>query len=205
MREVTATGKSVPEAIETALAELKLSRDQVDIEILELPTKGLLGILAGKEAKVLVKEVFNPAEFACQWLEELIGHMGSQVRVEAVQEEETLFLNVYGRDLGALIGRHGQTLDALQYLTTLAVNKRAGKFVPLIVDVGEYRKKREESLARLAEQSARKVKKTGQKVTLNPMNAADRRIIHMTLSNDNAVNTYSVDDEPRRKVVIEKK
>lgn len=205
MREVTATGKTVPEAIEAGLAELGLTREQVEIEVLELPSKGMFGILPGKNASVLIKEVFDAEKYIGDWYKELFAKMELDAVISCHTIDRGIQVDVRGRDLGALIGRHGQTLDSLQYLGTLVLNRRLKDFTPVTLDVGDYRKKRHQSLESLAVSSARKVKKLGQKVILNPMSAAERRIIHMTLSNDNEVQTYSTGEEPRRRVVIEKK
>lgn len=204
MREAVGTGKTVEEAIEVALAELNIEREQAEISILELPTKGLLGILPGKNAKVHVKELYDPSAFAAEWVEQLLSKMTINARVSARQSLDSVEVEITGNNLGALIGRRGQTLDALQYLTTLALNKNGTDFMPVMVDVGDYRKKRQETVEKSALAALSKVLKTGRKVVLNPMTPAERRLVHMILSEED-VATYSIGEEPRRKVVIDVK
>ena len=205
MREAVGTGKTVEEAIDIALDELKIQREEADITILELPSKGLFGILAGKNAKVHVRELFDPVSFASDWVEQLLRKMQINVRVMAERLGENIEVSIEGQNLGALIGRRGQTLDSLQYLTTLALNKKTDDFIPVVVDVGDYRKKRQESVERTALSTMQKVIKTGRKIILNPMTPAERRLVHMALSEETEVITYSIGDEPRRKVVIDVK
>lgn len=203
MREAVGSGKTVEEAIAAALAELKIEREDADITILELPSKGLLGILPGKNAEVHVKERFDPALFASDWMNQLLKKMMIQARVSVSTSDDGLEININGQNLGVLIGKRGQTLDALQYVTTLAVNKKTTDFLPVLVDVGEYRKKRQESVEKIALSAMEKVIKTGQKIILNPMSPAERRLVHMVLSEEPQVVTYSIGEEPRRKVVID--
>lgn len=208
MREAVGTGKTVEEAIASALAELQIEREDADITILELPSKGLLGILPGKNAVVHVREQFDSVLYASDWVEKLMNKMQINARVSvnphAVQGEG-IEINIKGQNLGVLIGRRGQTLDALQYITTLVVNKKTVDFTPVLVDVGDYRKKREQVVEKTALAAKDKVLKTGQKVILNPMTPAERRLVHMVLGDDAEVITYSIGEEPRRKVVIDKK
>lgn len=202
MREAVGTGKTVEEAIASALAELKIPREQADITIEELPTKGLLGILPGKNAVVHVREQFDPVLFVSDWLEELLRNMQFSTRVKVDQRKDGIEACITGNNLGALIGRRGQTLDSLQYLTTLVLNKKVDEFLPVSVDVGSYRKHRQESIEKTALSGASKVIETGQKVALAPMTPAERRFVHMVLSDKDVV-TYSVGEDPRRKVVID--
>jgi spoIIIJ-associated protein len=203
MREAVGTGKTVEEAIESALGELKIQREDADVTVLELPSKGLFGFLPGKNAMVHVRELFDPVTFASDWVEQLLRKMQINARVMADRQGENIEVNVQGQNLGALIGRRGQTLDSLQYLTTLALNRKTDDFIPVVVDVGDYRKKRQESVERTAYSAMQKVIKTGRKVVLNPMTPAERRLVHMVLSEEKEVVTYSIGEEPRRKVVID--
>lgn len=205
MREATGTGKTVEEAIQTALTELGIAREDADITIVELPAKGLLGILPGKDAVVHVREQFDPVLFAAEWIERLLDKMRINARVGVRYEEGRIELDITGNNMGVLIGRRGQTLDAIQYVTTLAVNRKTIDFVPVQVDAGGYREKRRQSIQKNALAAKQKVIKSGRRVTLEPMTPAERRLVHVALSDAPEVVTYSVDDEPRRKVVIDLK
>lgn len=203
MTSLEKTGKTVEEALEFALSELGVSRDRVDFEILDNPSKGLFGFIGSKPARVLVtvKRV-DPLEVAGEFLKNIVDSMELQVVIEKLTSEEHTVFNLRGNDLGILIGKHGQTLDALQYLTNLAANRDAEDKVRIILDVEDYRKRRTETLSRLALRLADKVKRRGEKVSLEPMSPHERKIIHVALQNDNRIITYSEGDEPFRKVVI---
>jgi spoIIIJ-associated protein len=203
MREAVGSGKTVEEAIDSALAELNIPREEADITILELPSRGLFGILPGKDAMVHVRERFDPVLYASDWVENLLAKMHVNARVSVRKPAESIEISVTGQNLGPLIGRRGQTLDALQYLTTLSLNKKTADFIPVSVDVGDYRKKRQLVIERTARSAMNKVVKTGNKVILNPMSPAERRLVHMALSEEAGVVTYSIGEEPRRKVVID--
>lgn len=197
------TGKTIDEAIELALAELEVSRDRIDYEILESPSKGLFGFIGSKLAKVRVTvRAIDPVEEAKQFLEKVFKAMNVTVLMEKMSHDDHVVLNLRGDDLGVLIGKHGQTLDALQYLTNLAANRDADERSRIILDVEDYRKRRAETLSRLATRLADKVKRRGERVVLEPMSPQERKIIHMALQNDNRIVTYSEGEEPYRKVVI---
>lgn len=203
MKEVTATGKTVQEAIDKALAELKLPREQAEVNVLELPSRGILGLM-GKDAMVRVKALFDPVDFADHWLEKFLNKSGLPGRVRVTQSEGVVIAEIAGGRAGPLIGRHGQTLNALQYMLTLALNRNTEEYIPVSLDIGGYRKKRNQSVERIAKQAARKVLRTGEKVVLSPMSASERRIVHLALSEYSEINTYSIGEEPHRKVVVEK-
>ncbi|HBI56757.1 MAG TPA: protein jag [Firmicutes bacterium] len=205
MKEVTGTGKTVEEAIESALSELSIKREDADITIVELPTKGLFGILPGKNAVVQVREQFDPVLFAADWMEQILEKMRINARVGVRLQDERIELDIAGNNLGVLIGRRGQTLDALQYITTLAVNKKTVEFVPVQVDAGGYREKRRLTIQKNALSAKQKAVKTGRKIALEPMTPAERRLVHMALSDDHDVVTYSIGEEPSRRVVIDLK
>jgi spoIIIJ-associated protein len=205
VKEVTGTGKTVEEAIESALSELSIKREDADITIVELPTKGLFGILPGKNAVVQVREQFDPVLFAADWMEQILEKMRINARVGVRLQDERIELDIAGNNLGVLIGRRGQTLDALQYITTLAVNKKTVEFVPVQVDAGGYREKRRLTIQKNALSAKQKAVKTGRKIALEPMTPAERRLVHMALSDDHDVVTYSIGEEPSRRVVIDLK
>lgn len=197
------TGKTVEEAIEAALAELGVGRDQVDYRVLEAPSKPLFGLLGGREAKVevTVKRI-EPIERGRKFLEKIATAMGLQVVISTVTTDDTVTLNLHGDDLGILIGKHGQTLDALQYLTNLAANREGRDRIRFIIDVEDYRKRRADTLEQLALRLADRAKRTGERVALEPMTPHERKIIHMSLQNDTRIETYSEGEEPYRRVVI---
>ena len=201
------TGKTVEEAYQAALAELGLPESRVSYEVIEEPSKGFLGIIGGKLAKVRVTvRELSPLEKAENFLKEIFSSMHLDVKMEREDKEESYIFNLVGENLGILIGKHGQTLDALQYLTNLAANRGLlEEMIRIILDVENYRSRREETLRRLAVRLADKVRRTGEKVMLEPMNRHERKIIHMALQDNYRVVTYSAGDEPYRKVVIEPK
>lgn len=197
------TGKTIDEAIELALAELEVSRDRIDYEVLESPSKGLFGFIGSKDAKVRVTvRAIDPVDEAKQFLEKVFKAMNVTVMMEKMNHDDHLVINLRGEDLGVLIGKHGQTLDALQYLTNLAANRDADERTRIILDVEDYRKRRAETLSRLATRLADKVKRRGERVVLEPMSPQERKIIHMALQSDSKIVTYSEGEEPYRKVVI---
>lgn len=226
MTTVEKTGKTVEEAVALALKELQVTEHDVTVEVLEQPKSGFLGLIGARPAKVAVTliEKEEPAEeetitveteedapvigedpivVGKAFLMDVFAKMNLTVAIEVEEKEEIVLFDLKGNDLGILIGRHGQTLDALQYLTNLAANKNAGEGRKRIVlDVEEYRKRREETLVRLAHRLANKVKRRNQRIVLEPMSRHERKIIHMALQDDPQIATYSEGEEPYRKIVI---
>ncbi|MDA8226602.1 MAG: protein jag [Desulfitobacterium hafniense] len=197
------TGKTVEEAIVAACTELGVHRNLVKVEVLEEPTKkGLFGLLGTRLAKVKVMFEDDPGALAVDFIKRVCGSMGVSVELSVKKKEEHYYLDINGPDLGILIGRRGDTLEALQYLTNLAVAKQVSERVRIIVDVEGYRQRREETLVRLAKRLSDKVKKTGSRVVLEPMNPHERRIIHTALQDDIRISTFSEGEEPNRRVVI---
>ncbi|WP_313528668.1 RNA-binding cell elongation regulator Jag/EloR [Anaerotignum sp.] len=202
MDEIRKSGKSVEEAIAAALTELGASKEDVSITVIEEGSKGFLGVFGGKDAVVLVKKNFNPERAAENFLREVFLSMGLIVKIEAQLKDKHLLINLTGEDMGILIGKRGQTLDALQYLVNLVVNKNSNSYVSVMLDTENYRQRRKETLETLAFNLAKKVKHTKKNVVLEPMNPYERRIIHSALQNDRFVTTYSEGEEPYRNVVI---
>jgi spoIIIJ-associated protein len=205
LKSVEKTAKTMEEALASALEELGVSEDRVTVEILEEPSKGLFGFIGGKPARILVNvRPLDALTVGKQFLSDLFQSMHIAVELEvAVSEEEgPVAVNLRGEDLGILIGKHGQTLDALQYLTNLAANRDAEEKIKFVIDVEEYRRRRAETLTRLAQRLASKVKRMGEPVVLEPMTPHERKIIHMALQDDRRISTYSEGEEPNRKVVI---
>lgn len=245
MEKWQAVGKTVEEAVEKALMEAGLSRDQVEVKIIDIPSDGFFGF-GKKMAKV---EIFRtadgdesllsglsislkeekPAEplreekprrrsesysgpqaeiteevvlAAVRFVEETAYRMGAQVEVKAEKREDEICISVEGDKNGILIGKHGKTLDALQYLTGLAVHKIVEGRIRVIVDVEGYRERRKATLENLAIRYANQAVERGSKLVLEPMNPQERRLIHMTLQEDHRIETESEGEEPFRKVVI---
>lgn len=214
---VEKTGKTVEDALRAALVELNTAEDCVNYEVLETPSKGFLGLIGSKPAKIRVtlkeveadsevisiKQTSKPLDTAILFLEEIFRGMNMKVDIEVKEALDGIVLDLHGEDLGILIGKHGQTLDALQYLTNLAANRdMSEEKVRISIDVENYRKRREETLYRLAMRLADKVKRTGDKITLEPMSRHERKVIHMALQDERRILTYSDGEEPFRKVVI---
>lgn len=208
LKSIETTGKNEDEAIAAALRELGKSREEVSVEILERSKSGFLGIGASP-AKVRVSYEYTEsnAERAEQFLKGLLERMGSDAIpvVEAGTDdrgEECLNVNLTGEKLGMLIGRRGETLDAIQHLTGYAVNRGQNRRVHVNVDAEEYRAKREESLKSLAYKVAAKVVKYRRNMTLEPMNSYERHVIHTALQDYEEVGTYSTGSEPNRRIVV---
>ena len=201
-RVMESKGKTVEEAIFHGLAKMGLGIDQVDVEILQ-EGKGFLGI--GRSATVRLTRKFRAADHAEQFLDGLFRCMGVSAVAHAEESEEMIRIQVDGDSTGVLIGRRGETLDSLQYLTSLVVNKDAEQYRRIFLDTENYREKREETLVNLANRIAAKVAKTGRRVVLEPMNPYERRILHATLHDHPSVCTVSEGEEPYRRVVIKKK
>jgi len=196
------TGRTVEEAVESALRELDLGRDQVEVEVVEEPQKGLFGLLGAREAKVRVRPAQRKARFAAEFLEQLTKAMGLQVDISWSESDGYVRVSLQGENLGLLIGRRGQTLDALQFLVNVAAARVSAERKKVLLDVAGYRERREDTLRRLALRLGEKVKRTGRKVVLEPMNAHERKIIHLTLQGVDGVTTRSEGRDPYRKVVI---
>lgn len=203
MTSMEQTGKTIEEAVALALSELGVSRDRIDYEVLEAPSRGFLGLIGTKLAKVRVTiKPIDPMQVAQDFLEEIFCLMKLEIQIEKIATLESTIFNIRGNDLGILIGKHGQTLDALQYLTNLTANRDAESKVRIILDVEDYRQRRTDTLTRLATRMADNVKRRGEKVVLEPMSSNERKIIHMALQNDQRIVTYSEGEEPYRKIVI---
>lgn len=203
MTSMEMTGKTIEEAVSLALRELGVTKDRIDYEVLEAPSKGLFGFIGKKPAKVRVTVMpMDPIKVALEFLQHIFDLMKLEVQIEKVSGLDYTGFNVRGNDLGILIGKHGQTLDALQYLTNLTANRDSDSKVRIVLDVEDYRQRRTETLNRLAVRLADTVKRRGEKVVLEPMSPNERKIIHMALQDDNRVITYSEGEEPYRKIVI---
>jgi len=198
------SGKTVDDAANEALKFLRVGRDEVDVTVLDAGSKGILGF-GSKPARVLVKVKFDPEKRARQFLREVTAAMNLPLTVTTALKDKQLLVNLTGDDMGILIGKRGQTLDSLQYLVNLVVNKGNAPYISVTLDTENYRQRRKETLESLAVNLAKKVKATHKNVVLEPMNPYERRIIHAALQNNRFVTTYSEGDEPYRNVVISPK
>lgn len=211
MEGVEASGKSVEEAIARALAELELERGEVEVEVLSPGRGGILG-LGAEPARVLVRPrkegVPAPqqlAELGREVVERILSALRIRARVEVIMPSEPdspVVLDIRDDDLGILIGRRGTTLASLQYLVMVILSRRLGRRVALMVDVDGYRQRRDRALHDLALRMARRVADTGQSVSLEPMPAAERRIVHLALHDHSQVITESIGEGEQRQVVI---
>lgn len=202
MKFVEKTDKTIAEAISSALRELNTTRDRVEVEVLEEPSKGLFGLFGNKLAKVRVTVKDDPIEKATKFLEKVLDSMKIPAVLKTKLSNNSLHIEIIGKDAAILIGRRGQTLDSIQYLVSLVVNSGDSDYVRVIIDTENYRKKREQTLIKLANKLAYKVKKYKKSITLDPMNPYERRIIHSALQNNPYIGTKSQGEEPNRKVVI---
>lgn len=205
MKFVVKTSKTVDDAIKEALEELNVTRDEVEVEVIEEASKGLFGILGTKEAKVKVTLINDPEEKADKFLDGILRGMGLVALHDIKLENDMLYIDINSissTDMGILIGKRGNTLDSIQYLLSLAINKDREKYLKVVLDSEGYRQKREETLVKLAKKMAEKATYSKRPVKLEPMNPYERRIIHSALQNFNGVNTYSEGNEPYRRVVI---
>jgi spoIIIJ-associated protein len=203
MTSVEKSARTVEDAVEAALSELGATRDQVEIEVLQEPTRSFLGILGHSEAKVRVSLRASLGQKAQQNLAEMVARIQVPARVELVREDaEEVVLDIQGSDLGLLIGKHGQTLGALQLLVALITNKGQEQPKRIVVDAQGYRARREEALVAMAQNAAHKAKQTGRDVVLEDLGPNERRIIHTTLADQPGVTTRSIGEDPYRKVVV---
>lgn len=205
MEELKITAKTVEQAIEEAERQLGISRDQFEVVVVREGKGGIFGV-GGEEALIRVKPLTPPEKdvirIATEVLDTLLRLMGVIGKVEVLSEEMPIALNIEGDDLGILIGRRGQTLASLEYITKLIVAGQLKAWLPLNVDVAEYKKRRRESLRRLALHLAEQVKLRRRAMTLEPMPPDERRIIHLTLADHPDVTTHSMGEGENRKVVI---
>ena len=204
MKTIEMTGRNVDDAIDNGLKELKVDKSNVEIEVIEQGSRGLFG-LGAKPAKVKLTLKFNYGIAAKTFLRDVLEKMNIKCEIHIKDEEDALRINLVGPDMGLLIGYRGETLDALQYLVSLVINKnnKESEYKRVILDTENYRKKREETLIRLANKLAYKAQKYKKCISLEPMNPYERRIIHSALQNHPYVTTHSEGDEPYRKVVID--
>ncbi|MCV6598938.1 MAG: protein jag [Alphaproteobacteria bacterium] len=202
MKSIEKSAATVEEAIELALFDLEANELEVDIEVLEESKKAILGLFGGKQARVRVTKRVNIEDVAKDFLSSVLRNMGIEAKLNIKLKQNSLYIDMSGKEMALLIGRRGQTLDSLQYLVSLVVNKDRDEYLRVILDTENYRQKRKDTLEKLAFKLANRAKKIRKDITLEPMNPYERRIIHSALQNNKFVNTRSEGEEPYRKVVI---
>jgi spoIIIJ-associated protein len=199
------TGKTVDDALTNATVSLGVTSSEIKYEVIEEGSNGFLGI-GSKDAviKVVISGNEDPKDVAKDFLNGVFEAMQLEVNISMELEEadNTLSIDLAGPEMGVLIGKRGQTLDSLQYLTNLAVNRSSENYTRVKIDTEDYRRRRKETLENLAKNMASKVKRTKKAVTLEAMNPYERRIIHSALQNDRFVTTHSEGDEPFGRVVV---
>lgn len=241
MNKVSVQAKTIEEAVQSALEQLQKSEDEVEIRVVQEPSRGFLGI-GSKEAivEVMLKEtddlpkqpegsserltqaasvieddharsvnrsaddeqLAETVNIAFRFLKDVLQKMNVDVHIRQKYEHDRVLFDISGPKLGMIIGRRGQTLDALQYLTNVVANRHAARYVRIVLDAENYREKRKEALHNLADRLAKKAIRTHQKVVLEPMNPAERKIIHTYLHDYAGVSTKSEGEEPNRRVVL---
>lgn len=204
MREITATGQTVDEAVQSALEQLNTSRDQVEVSIIDEGKKGLFGVFGAKRAIVKVSLVKNKIQEAEKFIRDVVSKMNVEADVTTTVEGNHVTFELTGENIAVLIGKRGQTLNALQYLVHLVVNKEGNQYYTVTLDAEGYRRRRKETLEALALRMAEKAKRIDKKVALEPMPAFERKVIHSVLQNNSEVSTYSDGVEPHRHVVIKR-
>ena len=208
MKSLEIRSRSKEEAIEKAIKELNVNLEDLEIEVLVNPTKGFLGFLGAKEGlykfTVIEPEVKTEVDIAKEFVENILKNSNVDAELSVNQQGNLIKVDIKGKDASSLIGRRGETLDSIQLLTGLALNKiNKNSSMRVLVDIENYRAKREESLVRYAHKVAREVAKTKKTKKLDYMNPYERRIIHSALQNDKYVSTYSEGNDPYRRLVIE--
>lgn len=205
MRVLEKTAKTVDEAIKLSLDELGASADEVDIEIIDEGSKGLFGF-GGREAKVKVTVRYDAEKEVKKFLRSIVRALKLNVDflIDYNEAENLMSIDFFGTNVGFIIGHRGDVLDSLQYLCYLVANKErdGDKIIHVVIDAEGYREKREMTLKNLAERMAKKAISLHKNVVLEPMTPYERKVIHETLQNNPSVETYSIGEEPHRKVVI---
>ena len=182
---------------------LKLKKDKVDVEVIDEGSKGLFNLIGTKPAKVKVTAKPDSLDDAKTFLVNVLNSMNINADIDIKEENDIININLKGSKMGLVIGYRGETLDSLQYLVSLVVNKNhENPYKKVVLDAENYRHKREETLIKVAQKTAYKVKKSGRPYKLEPMNPYERRVIHSALQEYTDINTYSEGEEPFRRIII---
>jgi spoIIIJ-associated protein len=202
VKQVTATGTTVEEAVKSALAQLQTTKERVEITIVDEGKKGIFGIFGARPAIVKAVLKQDPIEEAKKFLLDISEKMGAPIEIEVIGEGRNIQFILTGEKIALLIGKRGQTLNSLQYLTQLVINRYSDQYINVLLDAEDYRKRRNDTLIQLAERLAQKALKTGQNVALEPMPSYERKVIHAALAENKRVKTYSSGNDPHRHLVI---
>ena len=206
MRIIEMNGRNVEDATKNALQELKLTADKVSIEILEVGNKGLFNLIGFKPSKIRVTVKRDYVDETKVFLTQVLKAMKIIAEIKITEVDDVVKITLTGPDMGIMIGYRGETLDSLQYLLSLFINKgKEEKYKRVLLDTENYRARREDTLRRLALKVASKVKASGKYLKLESMNPYERKIIHASLQEDPSIDTYSEGDEPFRRVVVDLK
>lgn len=203
MNSVEATGRTVDEAVNKALSALGIKENNALVEVLCEPAQGLFSFIGSRTARVRVKPRLTPSEYLKDYLNGIAEGMDLKTAIAVEEEDERIYVSISGKRVGILIGRRGRTLNDLQYLANTVLRRQFEQHRKMVVvDIEDYRSRREKTLSQLARGIARRVDAEGREQVLEPMTPQERRIIHMALQDFEGVTTYSKGEEPHRKVVI---
>lgn len=206
MKTLQFTAKTLEEALIKAASELNVTKEKIEYEIIEEGSKGFLNLIGGKPYKINVKVTRDYLGEGKKFLTDVLDSMGIEAEITMSENDDVVNINLVGDKMGLIIGYRGETLDSLQYLVSLVINK--GHDIPykrVVLDTENYREKRKETLKRVAEKTAYKVRKNRRAFKLEPMNPYERRIIHAALQDNTYITTYSEGEEPFRRVVVDLK
>ncbi|KLV20103.1 SpoIIIJ-associated RNA/ssDNA-binding protein [Niallia circulans] len=201
MKEVTAVGQTVDAAVESALAQLKTTKNQVEIIVVEEGKKGFLGF-GSRTAKVIVRKKVNPVETVEEFLKDVCEKMGVPVKIQIKQNGRNILYELSGEKIALLIGKRGQTLNSIQYLAQLVINRESKEYLKVLLDAEGYRERRKQALIQLAERIAYKAVKIGKEIPLEPMPADERKTIHTALVSFKGIKTYSSGEDAKRHIII---
>ncbi|GKX68442.1 RNA-binding cell elongation regulator Jag/EloR [Inconstantimicrobium mannanitabidum] len=197
-------GKTVDEALSVALKELSTTKEKIEYEVIDHGNKGFLNFIGSKPAKIKVTLKRDYIEEARKFLTDILNNMKVEGKVIIKEEKGNININIEGPNMGIIIGYRGETLDSLQYLVSLVINKNhENAYKRVVLNTENYREKREETLRRLAQKTASRVVKNNKLFKLEPMNPYERRIIHSELQGNTKIRTFSEGEEPYRRVVID--
>ncbi len=202
MEGIIRHGRDVEEAVQSALDELKVRREEVKVEVLDEGARGVLGIIGQREATVRVTVDTDKVRSAEEFASRLVKHINPDLTVSVRETEQYIMCEIQGEELGLVIGRHGGTLNAIQYLLNVAASKHSSDRRPVIVDAGHYRKRRKKDLIDMAHRLKHRALQTGHAVRMNALPPHERKIVHMALQDDPRITTESEGMDPKRCVVI---
>ena len=204
MDYIEVTGKTVDEAINKAMIRLNTTSDMIEYDVIDKGSTGLLGFIGGKPAIIKARKKETLEDKVMSFLDEMFKAMNLEVTIDINYDAEAgnMDINLSGDEMGVIIGKRGHTIDSIQYITSLVVNKESSSYIRVKVDTENYRKRRKETLENLAKNISYKVKRTRKSVSLEPMNPYERRIIHSALQNDKYVATKSEGEEPYRHIIV---